>query len=356
MQDEMSEALQNVISDCAFSGGPYVEKFESAFSDFCHTRHAIGLNSGTTALWAALKGLGVGSGDEVITVANSFIATAEAISMCGAVPVFVDVDPNTYTMDPGKVERAISKKTRAIIPVHLFGQMADMDPIMRIAKNHNILVVEDACQAHGATYRDKSAGSIGDAGCFSFYPGKNLGAYGEGGAVTTNNSELAEWLISFRNHGQVGKNKHSMIGTNARMDGIQAAFLDVKLKYLNTWNEQRRSIARDYHALLSEVPHIQLPTEAEYGRHVYHVYAIRHENPEGVRECLAAHGISTGIHYPVPIYLQDAYRFLNLREGSYPETERIAKSLLSLPIYPEMTKEQVRKVSDVVLHYCGQLA
>ena len=262
IREEIAAAIQQVLDKTAFAGGPFVAQFEKEFAAFCGTQYAIGVGNGTDALWLALLALGVGPGDEVITVPNTFIATAEAISYCGAKPVFVDVDPETYNMDPAKLEAAITPKTKAIIPVHLFGQTADMDPILAIARKRKLFVIEDACQAHGAEYKGKKAGSIGDAGCFSFYPGKNLGAYGEAGAVVTNDEELAKKIRMLRDHGQAKKYYHCVIGWNARMDGIQGAVLSVKLKHLPAWNEGRRRNAALYGELLKGVKGVTTPTEA----------------------------------------------------------------------------------------------
>ena len=295
-------------------------------------------------MWLVLLSLGVGPGDEVITVPNTFIATAEAISFCGAKPVFVDIEEDTYTMDPELIESAISPRSKAIIPVHLFGQPADMNPIMEIARKHGLFVIEDACQAHGAAYKGKSAGSIGDAGCFSFYPGKNLGAYGEAGAIVTNNTELAEKMCMFRDHGQSRKYYHAMIGWNARMDGLQGAILNVKLRHLPEWTDARRKNAGLYNKLLSETDGIIEPAEAGYARHVYHVYAARVKNRDALIAKLAAKDIHCGIHYPVPVHLQDAYLNSGDTFSNLKISESIASELLSLPMYPELTEAQIEYV------------
>jgi dTDP-4-amino-4,6-dideoxygalactose transaminase len=344
IRDEIAVALQQVLDDTAFAGGPYVEKFEKDFACFCECEFAIGVGSGTTALWMALSGLGIGHGDEVITVPNTFIATAEAISFSGAKPVFVDIDEQTYTIDPEQLERAITARTKAIIPVHLYGQMADMDRILQIAEAHGLFVVEDACQAHGAEYKGRKAGSMGDAGCFSFYPGKNLGAYGEAGAIVTNNAELAEKMRMFRDHGQARKYHHSMIGWNGRMDGFQGAVLSVKLKYLPAWNEARRRNAQLYDQLLSDVSSVITPVEADYGKHIYHIYAIRTQNRDTFIGTLAEKDIRCGIHYPIPVHLQQAYEFLGNGTGSHPVAEKCAEELVSLPMFAELSKEQIQYV------------
>ena len=343
---EIAAALQEVLEKTAFAGGPFVEKFEKEFAPFCRTEHAVGVGNGTDALWAAMLGLGIGQGNEVITAANTFIATAEAISFCGAKPVFVDVDEKTCNMNPNLIEAAITPRTKAIIPVHLYGQMADMDPIMEIARKHKLLVIEDASQAHGAEYKGRRAGSIGHAGCFSFYPGKNLGAYGEAGAVVTNNAELARTMRMFRDHGQSKKYYHSIIGWNARMDGFQGAVLSVKLKHLPAWTEGRRKNAALYNQLLSGVENIILPTEASYGKHVYHIYAIRAQNRDALIKALQERDVHCAIHYPVPLHLQDAYGSLGYKKGDFPVTERVAEGLVSLPMFAELTQEQIETAAQ----------
>ncbi|MHC4354233.1 MAG: DegT/DnrJ/EryC1/StrS family aminotransferase [Planctomycetota bacterium] len=348
IRDEITEALQQVLDNTAFAGGCFVESFEKDFASFCACEHAVGVGSGTTALWTALLGLGVGPGDEVITVPNTFIATAEAISFCGATPVFVDVDDQTYNINPDLLEAAITPRTKAVIPVHLFGQMADMDPIMEIARARELFVVEDACQAHGAEYKGRRAGSIGDAGCFSFYPGKNLGAYGEAGAVVTGNSELAEKMRAFRDHGQTGKSCHTMIGWNGRMDGFQGAVLSVKLKHLPAWNEARRKKAHLYDRLLADIDDVLTPVEADYARHIYHVYAIRTENRDELMGALAERDISCGIHYPVPVHLQEAYKQLGHERNSFPVAEKCADEFVSLPMFAELSAEQIKKVAEEI--------
>jgi dTDP-4-amino-4,6-dideoxygalactose transaminase len=340
--DEIQPALREVLENTAFAGGPFVARFEEAFADFCTTRFAVGVGSGTEALWLALLALGVGRDDEVITVPNTFIATAEAITFCGATPVFVDVEETTCNMDPALLEAAITERTRAIIPVHLFGQMADMDPILDIARRHDLPVVEDASQAHGAEYRGRKAGSVGTIGCFSFYPGKNLGAYGEAGGVVTDDPDLAERVRMLRDHGQPRKYEHTLVGWNARMDGFQGAVLSVKLKRLAAGNEARRAHAQAYRDLLAGADGLVLPREADYAKHVYHVFALRVPGArDDVLRELGERGVSCGIHYPVPLHLQEAYRHLGLERGAYPVAERCAEQFLSLPMFPELTREQI---------------
>jgi dTDP-4-amino-4,6-dideoxygalactose transaminase len=348
IRGEIADAIQQVLDKTAFAGGPFVAQFEKEFAAFCGTQFAAGVGSGTDALWMALLGLGIGQGDEVITVPDTFIATAEAISWCGAKPVFVDVDPVTYNMDPSKIDAAVTEKTKAIIPVHLFGQMADMDPIMAIARERGIFVVEDASQAHGAEYKGKKAGSIGDAGCFSFYPGKNLGAYGEAGAVVTNDAALDGKIRMLRDHGQAKKYHHSLIGWNARMDGIQGAVLSVKLRHLPAWNDGRRRNAGIYGELLQGVAGVAIPKEAAYAKHVYHIYAIRVPDRDRLIGALAEKDIHCGIHYPIPVHLLEAYKSLNLCKGSFPVAEKCAAEFVSLPMFPELTREQVRAVAEGV--------
>lgn len=348
IKDEIALAIQEVLDTNAFAGGPMVEKFENLFARFCLVDHAVGVDSGTGALWMALLALGVGPSDEVITSPNTFIATAEAISFCGATPVFVDVDQNTFNIDPKLIEKAITTKTKVIIPVHLYGQMADMDPIIEFARAHNLAVVEDACQAHGAEYKARRAGSIGDAGYFSFYPGKNLGAYGEAGAVTTNSTELAATMKMFRDHGQERKYYHSIIGWNGRMDGFQGAVLSVKIKYLEEWTEARIRNAALYDELLRDIDGVVVPLKDEHARHVYHIYAIRVAERDKLLHALAEHGISCGIHYPVPVHLQGAYRQLGYSRGDFPETEAAADSVLSLPMFPELTSEQIHFTAETI--------
>jgi dTDP-4-amino-4,6-dideoxygalactose transaminase len=348
IRGEIEYSIREVLESSAFVGGPFVEKFEKSFADFCGCGHAVGVSSGTSALWMTLISLGIGPGDEVITVPNTFIATAEAISQCGARPVFVDVEENSYTLNPELLEGAVTPKTKAIIPVHLFGQPADMDPIMKFAASRKLFVIEDACQAHGALYNGSPVGLIGDAGCFSFYPGKNLGAYGEAGAVVTNNAELAKKVSMLRDHGQSRKYFHGIIGWNGRMDGIQGAVLSVKLKYLARWNDARRKNAELYNDLLGDLDDIILPRQMSYARHVYHIYAVRVKNRDALVGRLAEKGISCLIHYPLPVHLQDAYRHLGMVKGSFPVSEKCAEEFLSLPMYPELTREQIDYVANAL--------
>jgi dTDP-4-amino-4,6-dideoxygalactose transaminase len=344
LRNELDRAIKEVIDSGAFAGGPFVEKFERDFAAYCGSRYAIGVGSGTEALWLPLLACGVGPGDEVITVANTFMATAEAITYCGARPVFVDVNETTYTMDPAGLEDALGPRTKAIIPVHLFGQPADMDPILEFARKHSLFVIEDAAQAHGAKYKGRTAGTIGDAGCFSFYPSKNLGALGEAGAIITNDAELQEKLRILRDHGQVRKYHHEVIGWNCRMDGIQAAVLSVKLPYLESGNSLRRTHALQYSRAFDGMGEVKTPFEASYARHVYHVYAIRVEEKDVVMSSLKERGIQFAVHYPVPIHLQKAYQDLGYKTGSLPISEQIARQFISLPMFPELTEAQINMV------------
>lgn len=342
--DEIHAAIREVTESGAFAGGPYVAEFEKDFATYCHCEHAVGLGSGTEALWLSLLALGAGPADEVITVPSTFMATAEAITYCGATPVFVDVDERTCTLNPAGLEAAITSRTKAIVPVHLFGQPADMDPILQIARKHGLFVIEDAAQAHGAEYKGRRAGSLGDAGCFSFYPGKNLGAFGEAGAVVTNNRELAEKIAVLRDHGQVRKYHHSMVGWNCRMDGIQGAVLRIKLRHLEKGNELRRSHAARFNEALQAVEGVVTPVEADYARHVYHIYAIRVQDRDEIIRVLAENGIACGIHYPIPVHLQEAYRTLGYERGAFPIAERAADEFISLPMFPELSAEQIEMV------------
>jgi dTDP-4-amino-4,6-dideoxygalactose transaminase len=331
-------------------GGDTLNKFESEFASYCGAKYALGVANGTDALQLALRALRVGVGDEVITVANSFIATAAAVANVGAIPVFVDVDPKTYLIDPALIEAAINEQTKAIIPVHLYGQPAAMRPIMEIARRRNLYVIEDAAQAHGAEYEGIRAGSIGDLGCFSFYPGKNLGAYGDGGAITTNNDNWVERIARLRDHGRTSKYQHLEVGFNSRLDTVQAAVLRVKLRYLEQWNRKRQQVASWYATELKDSS-IVLPHECADRSHVYHLYVVQAESRDALQEQLEAAGIAVGIHYPTPIHMQPAFAHLGYSRGDLPHTEELADRLLSLPIHPELTREQVAQISKQVREY-----
>ena len=342
--NEILAVLREVITANAFAGGPFVTRFEEQFAAFCGADRAIGLGSGTEALWLTLIALGVGPGDEVITVPSTFLATAEAITYCGAKPIFVDIEAETYTMDSALLERAITPRTKAIIPVHLYGQMADMDPIMKIARRHALYVVEDACQAHGAEYKGRKAGTIGDAGCFSFYPAKNLGAMGEAGAVVTNDAALAAEIALLRDHGQSAKYIHSRIGWNARMDGMHGAILSLKLPCLSAANAARRGHAHAYDEILADCDGIVLPHVAPQRTPVFHLYVVRVDRRDEVLEEMGRQGIACGIHYPTPVHLQPAYASLGLPVGRFPVAERCAGGVMSLPMFPELTSQQTLAV------------
>jgi dTDP-4-amino-4,6-dideoxygalactose transaminase len=348
MIDEINSAIRDVIDTGAFAGGPFVSRFEEDFAAYCDAPHAIGVGSGTEALWFVMLALGIGSGDEVITVPNSFMATAEAISYCGATPVFVDVDEQTYTMDADGLEEALTARTKAIIPVQLFGQSSDMDPISEFARKHGLFVIEDAAQAHGAKYKGRTVGTLGDAACFSFYPGKNLGAFGEAGAIVTNNAELDRKMRILRDHGQIQKYHHDMIGWNGRMDGIQGAVLQIKLRNLERGNELRRAHAAYYDEAFKEIGEIIRPVRATWAQHVYHIYALRVQDRDEVIRSLTKKGSGSGVHYPSPIHLQEAYKSLGYGKGSFPIAERCAAEFLSLPMFPELTTAQLEAVVEGV--------
>ena len=343
IKPEIDAAIAEVVDSTHFVLGPQVAAFEERFAAYCDVKHCMAVNSGTSALHLALLAAGIGDGDEVITVSMTFVATTAAILYCGAKPVFVDVDPDTWTMDPKLIEAAITPRTKAILPVHLHGLMVDMDPIIEIARRHGLVVIEDAAQSHGAEYKGRRAGSVGDVGCFSFYPGKNLGAYGEGGAVVTNNPELARRVALFRDWGQELKYNHVLPGYNYRMDGIQGAVLNVKIEYIEAWTEARRVVASHYDRLLANSRY-KRPAPPPICRHVYHVYAIELWHRNDVQKALHAAGIQTGIHYPVPVHLQKAYADLKYKPGDLPVSEALAKRFLSLPIYAELRPEQVAEV------------
>lgn len=350
IKQEIDDAVLQVLGSGQYVLGPEVEAFEKEFAQAHGAAEGIAVNSGTSALHLALVAAGVGPGDEVITVSMTFIATAAAIAYTGAKPVFVDVDAETFTMDPDQVAARITPRTKAIMPVHLYGQAADLDPLLAIAREHNLVLIEDAAQAHLADYRGRKVGGIGHVAGFSFYPGKNLGAYGEGGLATTNDPELARKMRLLRDWGQEQKYHHSVLGYNYRMDGIQGAILRVKLRHLEAWTEARRRVADWYHQRLGDHP-IKISCEADERRHVYHIFSVFHPERDALQEHLGHAGIQTGKHYPVPVHLQEAYRSLGYRMGDFPITERIASEQLSLPIYPEMTEADVELVSDSVLDW-----
>lgn len=347
---EIHQALENVMERCDFILGTEVAQFEQEFAEFCQAKYAVGLATGTDAIHLGLMALGVGPGDEVITAPNSFIASASGISFAGATPVFADVDPATYTLDPAAVERAVTPRTKAIVPVHLYGQPADMDGIMRVAERFGLKVLEDACQAHGAEYKGRRVGSIGHVAAFSFYPGKNLGAYGDGGAATTNDAAIAERLRMLRNYGQRVKYQHDFLAFNSRLDTLQAAVLRVKLPRLARWNEQRQTAARLYSQMLAGSA-VSTPYVAPDRTHVFHVYVVRAPNRDALLRHLHAQGIGAGIHYPTPIHLQAAYAGLGYSPGSFPAAEKACAEVLSLPLYPEITPEQIARVCETIREF-----
>jgi dTDP-4-amino-4,6-dideoxygalactose transaminase len=351
IKDEIDAAVHQVLDSTQFVLGSEVAAFEKEFAAYCGSENGIAVNSGTSALHLALLTAGAGPGDEVITVPFTFVATVAAIVYTGAKPVFVDIDPRTYTMAVDGLEQAITPRTKAIIPVHLYGQIADMDPILEIARRHNLTVIEDACQAHGAEYQGRRAGGMGDLGCFSFYPGKNLGAYGEGGMVVTNSPDYTRTIKMLRDWGQERKYQHVLKGFNYRLEGIQGAILRVKLRHLEAWTEARRQNAGLYDKLLGSNG-VQTPEALPDRRHVYHVYAVRTSRRQALQDFLQEQGISTGIHYPIPVHLLPAYADLGYAAGSFPVSEEVAQEVLSLPMYPEMEAAAVSAVAEKIHEFC----
>jgi dTDP-4-amino-4,6-dideoxygalactose transaminase len=351
---EVHDAMQQVLDQCAFASGSAVAAFEAEFARYCGVRHCVGVNSGTSALHLALIACGVGPGDEVITVPMTFVATAWAISYVGARPVFVDVEPETYNMDISQVERAVTSRTRAVLPVHLYGQMVHVDPLLEICERHGLVFIEDAAQAHGAMYYGRRAGSVGQVGCFSFYPGKNLGAYGEGGALTTNDDAIAARVRALRDHAQSARYRHEELGFNYRMDGIQGAVLGVKLRHLDSWNATRCQVAARYQEMLADTPLVH-PYEAEGRRHVWHLYVVRSADRDRVQQALTAARIGTGLHYPIPVHLQPAYAHLGYRVGDFPVAEQMAQQCLSLPMYAELSEEEQEHIVEILKQATGTL-
>jgi dTDP-4-amino-4,6-dideoxygalactose transaminase len=352
IKEDIDQAIRDVIAESAYIGGSFVDRFERAFANFCGAKYCIGVANGTDALCLALKALGVGPGDEVLVPANTFIATSEAVTLAGARVVFVDIDPSTYNIDPEQIEAKVTSRTRAVIPVHLYGRPSDMDPIVEIARKHNLLVVEDAAQAHGALYKGRKIGSIGDAACFSFYPGKNLGAYGDGGAIVTSDEEVAARLRMLANHGRIDKYNHGIEGMNSRLDGLQAAVLHVKLGHLSAWSELRRDRARRYSELLRGTD-VVVPATSVGIEAVYHLYVIRvrAEVRDDLREYLQQQGISTGIHYPITLPNLRAYAYLNHDPQDFPEATRASREILSLPIFPELQDVELESVCQALTDF-----
>jgi len=353
IKPEIDAAMQRVVNNTSFILGKEVTEFEKNFAAFSRVQHCIGTDSGTAALHLALLLCDVKPGDEVITTTHTFVATAEVISVIGARPVFVDIDPRTYNIDPGQIERAITPRTKAMIPVHLYGQPAEMDPILDIARKHNLRIIEDAAQAHGAEYRGRRAGTMSDLACFSFYPGKNLGAYGDAGALVTNNAELAERARMLRDHGRREKYTHQIVGYGYRLDALQAAILGAKLPHLEAGNARRRAIA-DYYTELFTNLDVVTPYVPPHITPVYHIYCIRARNRDGLQKHLKARGIEAGVHYPIPLHLQPVYQNLGYTAGDFPRAEKAASEILSLPIYPELTDFQVQQVVDAVKEFYRQ--
>ncbi len=347
IKDDLDAAIRRVIENTSFILGEEVSSFEEEFAVFCDAEYTVGTSSGTSALHLALLACGVGPGDEVITTPHTFIATAEPIIHAGATPVLVDIDLDSYNLDPARIEPAITERTKAILPVHLYGRPADMDPILVIAERHNLKVIEDAAQAHGAEYKGQRVGAIGDVGCFSFYPGKNLGAYGDGGIVVTSNREIAERVRILRNHGRQAKYEHELVGYGYRLDALQAAILKVKLARLEEWNRQRRQNAEIYRELLDGL-NLVLPTEPQTIKSVYHLFVVRTSQRDQLREYLASQGIHVGIHYPLPLHLQPALAHLGYDNGDFPNAEKTAEEVLSLPMYPELSQSQLEQVAQAI--------
>jgi dTDP-4-amino-4,6-dideoxygalactose transaminase len=350
IRSEIDAAIQKTIENCTFCLGPDVLNFEKQFSDYCDIQHTVALNSGTSALHLAMLLLDVKAGDEVITTPFTFVATSWAISYVGAKPVYVDIDAKTYNLDPSLIQSAITSKTKAILPVHLYGMPFEINEIMPIAKKHNLPLIEDAAQAHGAEYHGKRVGGFGDISCFSFYPGKNLGAFGEGGALVTNNETFAVRAKALREHGSTKRYYHDEIGYNYRMEGIQGAVLGVKLKKLDEWTKARRRVAKMYNELLRDTP-LVLPYEHEHVKSAYHLYVVRHSKRDELKDYLQKHEVGWGIHYPLPLHLQKCYSHLGYKKGSFPVAEKVAEECLSLPIYPELSDDQIEYVSEVIHNF-----
>lgn len=346
---EVDKAIENVLTNTAFIMGEEEKSFEKEFAAFCGAKHCVGVGNGTDAIQVALHTLDTGPGDEVITASHTFIATAEPVSVIGAKPVFIDVNPKTYTIDVSQIEKAITSKTKAIIAVHLYGQPADMDPILAIAEKHNLKVIEDCAQAHGAEYKSRRVGTLGHMACFSFFPGKNLGAYGDAGAVVTNNDELGLKAKMYANHGRTKKYEHDFVGINSRLDNLQAAILRVKLRRLDEWTQKRIEKAKIYDEAFKGNSAIVTPEVAEGNKHVYHLYVIRVKNRQALQAKLKEAGIATGIHYPIPLHLQPAYKHLGYKKGDLPVTEEIVDEILSLPIYPELSEDDQKAIINGIV-------
>ena len=347
IRKEIDAAIARTLDNCSFCLGPDVAQFEKDFARFCHAEHCVAFNSGTSALHVAMLLLNIGRDDEVITTPMTFVATSWAISYAGAKPVYVDIDEDTFNLDPALVNKAITPRTKALMPVHLYGHPVDLDPLLQIGRDHKLPLIEDAAQAHGAKYKHKVVGTFGIASGFSFYPGKNLGAYGEGGALITNDGALTARARSLREHGSTERYYHDEVGFNYRMDGIQGAVLGVKLKHLDKWTRERRRVAHRYHELLADTP-LQLPMEAAYAESAYHLYVVRHPRRAELKQYLEANKIGWALHYPLPLHRQKCYTSLGYKEGDFPVAEKAARECLSLPIYPELSDEQIQRVAEVI--------
>jgi dTDP-4-amino-4,6-dideoxygalactose transaminase len=353
IRQEIDAAIARTLDNCSFCLGPDVVQFEKDFAKFCGAEHCVAFNSGTSALHVAMILLGIGRDDEVITTPCTFVATSWAISYVNAKPVYVDVDDATFNLKPDLVERAITKRTKVIMPVHLYGHPADLEPLVKICRKHNLPLIEDACQAHGAKYKGKVVGTFGEISCYSFYPGKNLGAYGEGGALVTNNAAFAARARALREHGSTQRYYHDEVGFNYRMEGIQGAVLGIKLKHLDEWTRERRRVAHRYHELLADTP-LQLPIEADYADSAYHLYVVRHPQRDDLKKHLEANKVGCALHYPLSLHLQKCYAHLGYKAGDFPVAEKAARECLSLPIYPEMTDAQIERVSVVIHEFFRQ--
>lgn len=350
IRKEIDAAIARTLDNCSFCLGPDVVQFEKDFARYCGAEHCVAFNSGTSALHIAMRLLDIKPGDEVISTPCTFVATSWAISYVGATPVYVDIDDATFNINPAMVEAAITPRTKAILPVHLYGHPVDLDPLLAIARKHNLPLVEDTAQAHAAKYRGKMVGTFGAMSCFSFYPGKNLGAYGEGGALVTNSADYAKRARSLREHGSTQRYYHDEVGYNYRMEGIQGAVLGVKLKHLDEWTRERRRVARRYHELLADAP-LQLPKEAPWAESAYHLYVVRHPQRDALKKHLEENKVGCALHYPLPLHLQKCYASLGYKEGSFPVAEKAARECLSLPIYPEMTDSQIQRVASVIKEF-----
>jgi len=351
IKDEIDSAILDVISKSSFIMGPHVKAFDENFAKYIGTKYCSGVASGTVALHLALHSLGIKNPDEVITVPNTFMATVEAITMCGAKPVFVDINPDNFNINPKLIEAVISEKTKAIVCVHLYGHPCDMEPIMKICKEHNLFLIEDAAQAHGAEYKHRKMGTFGDLACFSMYPAKVLGAYGDAGAIITNDDNLGLLIEKLRDHGRISKYEHIVEGFNYRMDALQAAILNVKLKHIDKWIDSRSKNAQVYNQLLEGI--VKIPKEASYAKHCYYMYVIRCENRDDLKKFLEKNGIQTGIHYPIPLHLQPALKHLGFKKGDFPETESAAEEILSIPMYPELTNQQINYIVEKIKEFYG---